>query len=102
MADFSLENLRALSGCPICGGNLSALEATVLQEREEQEVVHVVCRKCQVSVVNLLLQDGMGISTFGVVTDAAAGDLARVRESGPVTTDDVLDMHRYFITKDKS
>lgn len=95
----SLENLRALSGCPICGGKLSALEATVLAERDGQEVVHVICRRCGVAVVNLLLHDGMGISTLGVVTDASAGDLARVRGQGVVTNDDVLAMHRHFVSR---
>lgn len=78
---------------------MPALEATVLAEREGQEVVHVICRRCGVAVVNLLLHDGMGISTLGVVTDASAGDLARVRKQGGVTSDDVLAMHKHFVSR---
>ena len=91
---FSPETLRILGQCPVCQQKRDTVEARVLEEEDGARLVHIRCRSCGNSMVNLLIQDPNGISAMGVLTDLSADDMVRTRHQSPVTEDDVLDTYK--------
>ena len=87
------ERLKLVSYCPLCETRSRPVEARVVGEDGETQLLHITCRKCHGSVLALVLVNRVGASSVGVVTDLIYDDVIRFRERRPVSLDDVLDMH---------
>ncbi len=87
---FSADTRRILGQCPICQQKRDTVEARVLEEEDGARLIHIRCRACGNSMVNLLVQDPNGLSAMGVLTDLSADDMVRAQHRSPVTEDDVL------------
>ncbi len=92
-SNFSLDNLKFVSYCPLCNSAYNPLEAKILEERENAHLVHVRCRNCQSAIVALIVSGGLGVSSIGLVTDLSAEDVLRFKHEDPITIDDVLELH---------
>lgn len=92
-SQFSDDGLKLISFCPLCERHYDPVEARVLDERDNGHLLHITCRNCSNSIIALVLSGRDGISSVGLVTDLSYGDVVRFRESSPVDTDDVLDIH---------
>lgn len=90
---FSSQGVRLVSYCPLCHTHYSIREATVLEEREDTHLMHVVCRRCSSSILILMLTGELGVSTVGLVIDLTGADVLRFKAQEEVTEDDVLDLH---------
>ncbi|MBI4257035.1 hypothetical protein HY626_03205 [Candidatus Uhrbacteria bacterium] len=88
------EGLKLVSFCPVCETRYNPMEARLLGEQGEAHLLHVQCRKCQHSILALVLVNQVGASSVGVLTDLSYADVVRVRSCGSVCVDDVIDVHR--------
>lgn len=86
------EHLRVISSCPICSARYHAAELRVLDERRDAQLIHIRCRKCQSSVLAVVLANQLGISSVGLVTDLTEDDVRRFRNQPVISEDDVLDV----------
>lgn len=93
LSQFSLDNLKFVSYCPLCNSAYNPLEAKILEEREDAHLVHVRCRNCHSAIVALIVAGGLGVSSIGLVTDLSSEDVLRFKNGEPITIDDILDLH---------
>ncbi len=87
---FFGETLKLVTYCPLCETKHSSTEAKVLDENDGAKLVHIQCKKCSASVVAVVFQNALGMSTVGVVTDLTSTDVLKFREHENVNSDDVL------------
>jgi hypothetical protein len=92
------EGLKLVSFCPVCETRYTPIEARLLGEQGETHLLHVQCRKCQHSILALVLVNHVGASSVGLLTDLSYEDVVRVRSGQQIHLDDVIDTHRLFAT----
>lgn len=87
------ENIRVVSYCPLCNTQYHQLSARILEEKDGAHLIHIQCRKCNASIVALVLAGAMGISSIGLLTDLSSEDAIRLKHSPTVTSDDVINIY---------
>lgn len=92
----NFEHLRVISACPICNARYHAAELKILDEHNDAQLVHITCRKCQSSVVAVVLVNPLGVSSIGLVTDLSGEEVLKFRQMSAISSDDVLDVHQVF------
>ncbi|MCR4313796.1 MAG: hypothetical protein NUV84_00940 [Candidatus Uhrbacteria bacterium] len=90
------EGLKLVSFCPVCETRYNPMEARLLGEQEETHLLHVQCRKCQHSILAIVLVNQVGASSVGLLTDLSYDDVVRVKSGSWVSVDDVIEVHRLF------
>lgn len=90
----SQENLKVLSHCPVCQKAYNPMTANIVEEREGAHLVHITCNYCQSSIVAVVVSGGFGVSSVGFVTDLSSEDVARLKSSTRVSSDDILDLYK--------
>lgn len=90
------EGMQLIQQCPLCEAAYEPLEIKVVDEREGVHLVFVTCRKCSHSVVALIMNQGNGLSSMGLITDAEPGDLGRLKHSETVNWDDCIAWHNFL------
>ena len=91
---ISSEGLRFISYCPLCEASYNPLRARVLEERDDAHLVHIQCARCGSSIVALIMNSGLGLTSVGLVTDLTGDDVLRFKDEISLTGDDVLDVHQ--------
>lgn len=87
------EGIKLISYCPLCSTQYNPLAARVLDEREDAHLVHIKCKSCNSSIVALVLNGAIGISSVGLVTDLTSEDVLKFKDANEITSNDVLDLH---------
>lgn len=90
------EGLKLVSFCPVCETRYNPMEAKLLGEQGETHLLHVQCRKCQHSILVIVLVNQVGASSVGLLTDLSYDDVVRVKSGSWVSVDDVIEVHRLF------
>lgn len=104
---FSLpESQRIINRCPLCGGSASRLEARLLGQTPERQTVHVHCHECAGSIIAYFMMSGMGMTSYGLVTDLSFDDFIKFNHGSSIELDDVIRAHEnlkspYFLGKIK-
>ncbi len=88
------ENLKLVSYCPLCDSHYNLLEARILEEHESASLIYIRCRKCQSSILALILNNQLGVSSVGLITDLNADEVMYYRSSDDITEDDTLDAYQ--------
>lgn len=96
---FIQESLRLISYCPVCDTSYNPMEARVIEDRGDQHLMHIRCKKCAHSILALVLTSGMGVSSMGLLTDLTHEDVLKFRDAPPLVLDDVIGFHEYLETK---
>ena len=93
---FSLldESLKAIFRCPICSSRYSPMEAKILVEKNDANLIHLKCLNCNTSVLAVVLANSFGLSSVGAVTDLTSDDVLKFQESESINSNDVIEMHR--------
>src|SRR3990167_8528966 len=94
------ENLKLVSYCPLCENKHSSTEAKILDDNDGAKLVYIKCKKCYTSVVAVVIQNALGMSSVGVITDLTSNDVLKFRQTQDISTDDVLNIHE-FLAKNK-
>ena len=89
----NLENLKIISRCPVCNAKYNTTEIRVLDEKENSYLVYIQCRRCQSSVLAVILANQLGISSVGLVTDLIGEDVIKFKDQVGVTCDDAIYIH---------
>ncbi|PIS42824.1 MAG: hypothetical protein COT24_01440 [Candidatus Kerfeldbacteria bacterium CG08_land_8_20_14_0_20_40_16] len=87
------EGLKLISYCPLCNTQYNPLAAKILEEREDAHLIHIECRRCNSSIVALILTGGIGVSSVGLITDLTSDDVLKFKDADDLNLDDVLDFH---------
>lgn len=66
----------------------------MLEERDEAHLVHIQCSSCGSSIVALIMNSAIGLTSMGLVTDLTGDDVLRFKDEAAVTADDVLGFHQ--------
>ncbi|NIP33104.1 hypothetical protein GWN26_13935 [Candidatus Saccharibacteria bacterium] len=91
---FSLpEGQRIINRCPLCGGSASRLEARLLGQTQERQTVHLHCHECAGSVIAYFVMSGMGMTSYGLVTDLSFDDFVKFKQGLAIELDDVIRAH---------
>jgi len=97
---FSQESLRLISYCPVCDTSYNPMEARVIDERDDQHLMHIRCKKCAHSILALVLVSGTGVSSMGLLTDLTFDDVLKFRSAERITMDDVIAFHHFLEQED--
>ena len=87
------ESLKLITHCPVCKVRYSSVDAKVVEERTDYNLVHVTCQNCHKAILAIVIAGNYGMNSVGVVTDLTSQDVLRFRDTQPIGGDDVLDMH---------
>jgi len=91
---------KFLGKCPICNKKFTPSAVSPIEEAESVQTLYVECQKCGSSVVLGVVKNIPGlVTTIGMLTDMKEEDIKRLRNLPALTSDDVLDMHRYLENK---
>ena len=88
------DHLRVIQHCPSCKEIYDVGRITVLDRCDDQIYLHVVCKKCSVGLVALVMISQMGAGMVAVSTDLTGDDAKHFYEKDPIGEDEVLDFHR--------
>ena len=93
---IALKQLRkeAIIFCPLCDKNYRLSKMKVIENTGETALVHSHCPRCQGAVLSLLYTDFLGVTMMAVVTDMNYDDTMRIKSSGIVEEDDVLEAYK--------
>lgn len=97
---FHDEGIRLVSSCPLCDAKLSAAKAQMIEEREDMSLVHIQCSKCKTSLLVVVVNTQMGISSVVLITDLSFEDVLTFRDIPELTADTVIEIHQMM--KDKN
>ncbi len=90
-------NLRVLTACPFCDSHYAIRAARVIAQKEDAHVVHIECVQCGGSIVALILANGTGPQSIGIMTDLARDEVAKFSSSTVVNEDDAVSLHEHLI-----
>ncbi len=88
------ESLRLMNRCPVCQKEYRPTAANILEKKSGAHLVHITCSHCQSAIIALILVSKLGTSTVGVITDLNANDVQRLKNSGGITEDELLDFYQ--------
>ncbi|MEI6627143.1 MAG: hypothetical protein WCL61_00970 [bacterium] len=74
---FSEDNLKAVAFCPVCHNRYNPMEAKIIDETDSSHLLHVKCHNCHSAILALISVSGVGISSFGLVTDLDVQEIRR-------------------------
>jgi len=87
---FSPEGLRLISKCPLCSEQYEPFQARIIEEKSEAQLVHIQCKKCQSSIVALIVNGQLGLTSVGLITDLSSEDVETFKDASPITEEDVF------------
>ena|SRR3989339_115101 len=96
------EKLRLMKKCPFCEHNYDAKKVVVLEEQEENRLVHVTCSECNSSILHIVVVTPIGLNTMGIITDLTAEEVLRLRRGPGVTEETLLDFHKFISNTNNS
>lgn len=69
------------------------MEASVVEETGESQLMHLHCRQCQAAILALVTITPLGLSSVGMITDLSVADARRFKESEPIDFDEVISLN---------
>lgn len=93
---FSPEGLKLISKCPLCQEQYQPFQASIVEEKEDAQLVHIECRKCQSSIVALIINGQLGLTSVGLITDLTSIDVEIFKDAQPIDEDAVFNAYQEF------
>lgn len=90
---FSPEGLKLISRCPLCAENYQPFQASIVEEKEEAQLLHIECRKCKSSIVALIVNGQLGLTSVGLITDLTSADVEYFKDAPELSESQVLDAY---------
>ena len=87
---FSPEGLKLISKCPLCSEEYQPFQASIVDEKDDAQLVHIECRKCQSSIVALIVNGQLGLTSVGLITDLTSEDVQNFKDSQALSEEDVF------------
>lgn len=95
-----LEWLGFILKCPVCGKKYSLSNTKIIESDHDEAfgdahiVVHSDCSSCKSSVMFNIEINGPEVFSVGMVTDLTQTDSQRLRGKQPISTNEVLGIHK--------
>lgn len=86
-------SLRVITACPFCDSQYGGRAARVLAAKDDAHVVHIECTRCGGAIVALILAQGIGAESFGIMTDLRRNEVEKFSRGSSVTVDDAIALH---------
>lgn len=93
---YSPEGLKLISRCPLCSEAYRPFQASIVEEKEEAQLLHIQCHKCHCNMVALIVNGHMGLTSVGLITDLTSDDVERFKDSQAISQDQVLGAYALF------
>jgi len=99
LSQLPLEELKLISFCPICNEHHKLVEAKILEEKDNNYLIYLKCKKCQSSIITLATHNGMGINSVGLVVDLTVEDVLKFKDFPVINSDDVILTYQFLEEK---
>ncbi len=93
---YSPEGLKLISRCPLCTEQYRPFQASIVEEKEDAQLLHIQCHKCHCNMVALIVSGHMGLTSVGLITDLTSDDVERFKDSPAISQDQVLAAYKLF------
>lgn len=90
---------KLINKCPLCGLQYKTVQAKIIEENEEAQLVYIKCQKCYGGVLLLILSSGPLVSSIGLITDLVEEDIVKYKNTTFLGEEDVLSLHQLLKTK---
>jgi hypothetical protein len=90
------ENENILETCFFCNTPYLRDDFLVLDEQDQKSTLHVTCAKCNTSILIFSSVAGIGVVNLGITTDLDKKEAKRLFQNKVVSTDDVLELHKFI------
>ncbi len=101
---FNNKRLFEISGlipyCPVCEYRYKPLEARLLDEKEDICLIYINCKRCRASLLALIVDNQLGVSSFCLVTDLNMNEVMKFKDSAAISVDEVLELHSALKNKE--
>ena len=84
------EGLKLISKCPLCAEQYQPFQASIVEEKDDAQLVHIQCRRCQSSIVALLVNGQLGLTSVGLITDLTSSDVETFKDAKPIAEEQVF------------
>lgn len=91
-----------VSRCPLCNAGYRMEDASTVESSEDASMIYVECARCKSNIVAVVAMSGMGIISFGMVTDMTREDLERFRNSASMGSNELLEMIQLLQRRDRT
>ena len=91
--------LKLMPACPICNSGYSGNAVHILEAQAFGHLVHVTCAECRSTLLSLVVQSSIGMSSVSVMTDLTVVDVVLMRQRAAVSEDDLLNFCAFLNRK---
>lgn len=99
---FEEQNTQFVSRCPLCNAGYRMEDAFTLESSEDASMIYIECARCKSSIVAVVAMSGVGIISFGMVTDMTRDDVERFRSASSMSSNELLEMIQLLQKRDRS
>jgi hypothetical protein len=82
--------------CSLCEATFQPRSVSVIGDNGRTQLLHTACTRCGSSVIVLLVMNDLGLRSVGFLTDLTGEDVFRFKGMERLSSDDVLDVHRFL------
>lgn len=90
---------KMIGHCPLCNYEYQTINAKILDDNEEAQLIYIRCPNCLSSIVVLVLSSGPFLSSIGMITDLNEEDVLKLKNSGHIQEEDILNLHKVLKSK---
>jgi len=90
---FLHQGLKTVLYCPVCDSHYNSISTQIIEEKDNNHLIHLECTKCGSSVLALVMTGGLGVTSVGLITDLTSSDVLRFKDSDNISLDDVIEIH---------
>ena len=91
-----LEHLESFMKCPQCNEPYEDSKALLIETDQRKTTFHITCGKCNISTLVSVAVNQLGLVSMGSLTDLDRQEVKRLFQREPISSDEVLDVHKYF------
>ncbi|MFA6587524.1 MAG: hypothetical protein WCT08_00475 [Patescibacteria group bacterium] len=79
--------------CPACKTAFDPWSIRLIAQQEEKHLLHIVCQKCQIASLALVLVQAGGLKAFELITDLNQEDAQKFGKLPAISMNEVLAFH---------
>ncbi len=79
--------------CPLCRAVYRGQDLKLVREVKGRYLFHILCPGCHASIINITMDNLIGVSSLYMVTDFSREDLVKFVDSSPVLCDEVIETY---------
>ncbi|OGZ61938.1 MAG: hypothetical protein A2932_01865 [Candidatus Spechtbacteria bacterium RIFCSPLOWO2_01_FULL_46_10] len=86
---------KYVGSCPVCSARYAPRNLAHVGKKANMSQVHARCFSCKSSTMIFVVRNASGfVTTIGMLTDMSLKDAKRFRTMQPITSDDLIELHK--------